>query len=296
MLRLGAPARWLARLTFRSGRAALGLAVAVLGCEDAVRDESFVEPVSGRAYRVVTRTDHDPAHPAAVLFALHAYATAPEVLVDGYSLVRRAVKMRGFVLVVPEGRRDLLGNYSWNASKACCGRGERPDDVGYLRGVLADLRTRYAVDPARAYAIGVSNGGFMAHRWACEPGGDVAGIVSIAGAAQGPDDPPCAPSRKVSVLQIHGTRDLTIRYAGSPTGWRRYPSARDSALFWATHDETRAEPVVGHHRSVLLESVRTETWQAESARVALWSIDGGDHLLRSMRFEVMAMLDFLEGA
>lgn len=271
------------------------VAWAVRACDEDVREHSFVEPVSRRSYRVVARDDHDPARPAGVLFALHAYATAPELLVGRYRLVERAVERRGLILVVPEGRRDQLGNLSWNASKACCGRGQRADDRGYLRGVLSDLRTLFAVDGERVFAIGVSNGGFMAHRWACEPGGDLAAIVSIAGAAPGPDDPACAPSRPVSVLQVHGTADDVIEYAGGARYRERYPSARQSVITWV--ERNGADPRVSelaYGRSLMLESIRRETWRAKRARVALWSIDGGDHGLRSMWFEAEEMLEFLE--
>jgi polyhydroxybutyrate depolymerase len=296
---------WLSRWTRRVNvpvRIAASLVLVALvawvvrACDEDVRELSFVEAVSRRSYRVVVRDDHDRTRPTGVLFALHAYATAPELLVNRYRLIERAVAWRGLMLVVPEGKRDQLGNLSWNASKACCGRGERANDLAYLRGVLSDLRKRFAVDGQRVFAIGVSNGGFMAHRWACEPGGDLVAIVSIAGAAPGPDDPPCAPSRPVSVLQVHGAADEVIEYAGGARYRERYPSARESVLTWVERNEMDPRAFeLTYGRSIMLESIRRETWRAKrGTRVALWSVDGGDHLLRSMWFEAGEMIQFLQ--
>src|SRR6202008_4792401 len=114
------------------------------------------------------------------------YATPPEMLPQAFSLADDASEERGFLVVVPRGTTDLDGQPFWNASRACCGNTKIDvDDLGYLRGVLADLKKHYAVDPARVYALGVSNGAFMAHRWACSSA-DLAGIAAISGVGPGP--------------------------------------------------------------------------------------------------------------
>jgi polyhydroxybutyrate depolymerase len=43
--------------------------------------------------------------------------------------------------------------------------------VAYLGAVIDDVAAHYTVDPKRFFVIGHSNGGFMAHRLACEIGG-----------------------------------------------------------------------------------------------------------------------------
>jgi len=230
-----------------------------------------------------------------VLFALHAYATDPGVLVRAYALARRAVAKRGFILVVPEGIRDADGKPFWNASAACCGTGrQRPDDVEYLHRVLEDLRRRAAVDPERVYAIGVSNGAFMAHRWACAPSGDLRAIVSVSGAAQGPDDPACTPSVPVSVLHIHGDADQTVRYTGGGADGARYPSAPESVEFWRSANGCRREATVTRRRSFPFGSLRVDSWSGPRARVVLWTVDGGAHHMPWLRFHAEEMFNFLE--
>ncbi len=251
----------------------------------------------GRDYRVVTRRGHDPVRPAPVLVALHAYFTSDEVLEKGWGLVELAVRERGFILVVPKGLTDSQGAPYWNATRACCDRDRRgPDDIGYLHDVLEDVKKRFAVDTSRVYALGVSNGGFMSHRWACEPGGDLAGIVSISGAGPGVDDAPCAPSRPVRVLEVHGERDETVRYEGGTMHGAAHPSARASVATWLEPNgcELHRAPARESQARLFDFKLETETWSCPRARVALWTASGGGHDLKLGRRFVPRMLDFLE--
>ncbi len=257
-------------------------------------DTKYTEPLSGRSYRVLVRSGHDVRRDAPVLFALHAYATAPEQLVDAFRLARLTAKEHAFIVVVPEGQRDDVGNPYWNASRACCGvTSKPPDDVTYLSGVLADVKRHFAVDAECVFALGVSNGGFMAHRWACRAGGELRGIVSISGAGVGPDDAACAASVPVRVLQIHGDVDEVIRYAGGPGTGGRYPSALETAAAWARRNGSVTEPEREGSTSLWHGSTNWLRWSGGSAPVALWTFEGGAHQLRSARFALDEILTFL---
>jgi polyhydroxybutyrate depolymerase len=273
---------------------AISLAAILAACAPRVDRATFIDPASGRPYTVFSPRGHEAGGPSPALFVLHAYATDPEVLVRAYALERRAVADRGWTLVVPEGVRDAEGKRAWNASAACCGTGpDRPDDVGYLRRVLAQVRGRVAVDAARVFAIGESNGAFMAHRWACAGGGDLRAIAGIAGAAPGPDDPRCAPAVPVSVLLIHGDSDPLIRFEGGRSGGGRYPAARDSAQTWRRLDSCDPAPRTTVEWRLFLGRSRVESWSCPGASVALWTVEGGAHHMRGLRFAAEAILDFL---
>ena len=47
-------------------------------------------------------------------------------------------------------------------------------------------------------------------------------------------------------------------------------------------------------RSLLLERVQEERWTGEHARVELWSFHGAKHQLRTPRFELGSLLEFLD--
>ena len=269
--------------------------LALLGCETAVNSASLIEPESGRPYRVIARSDHDASKPTAVLFALHAYATPPDVIVDAFSLARHAVRDRGWLLVIPEGKTDSAGQLHWNATAACCGDGARyNDDLGYLRAVLRDAQKRWVVDTERVFAFGVSNGAFMAQRWASTPGGELAGVIGISGAGPGPDDAPFAPTRPVSVVHVHGLLDDVIPYAGKDEPGRRQPSVPESVEKWVKHDGcdgARSERT--RRRSLFLSVIDVETWSCAGARVSAWTFQGGRHNIRDARFYIADYLDVI---
>lgn len=294
---LGVPGRFHRSVPGKLERApaiAATVAALVAACGSRVQSSAFAEPVTSRAYTVLARKVHDSRVPAAVLFVLHPYATDPSVLLHNYGLGRRAAGKRDWLVVVPEGTVDSGGRLSWNASTACCGnRPSGADDLRYLHLVLEDVRRRDAVDPRRVFAFGESNGGFMAHRWACAPGGELRGFVSIAGAAPGPDDPPCAPLAPVSVLQVHGDGDEMVGYHGGGSERGRYPGARESIEVWRALDACDPVPRSSREaRLLFFEPLRVDSWSCPSARVALWTVQGGRHQLR-LRLWTDAMIDFL---
>jgi polyhydroxybutyrate depolymerase len=84
----------------------------------------------------------------------------------------------GFVVAFPEGStsrlRKLLG---WNARNDGI-----VDDIGFLREVVADIKRRTSIDPARVYAVGRGGGGKMCHRLARQAADVFTGIAAIEGA------------------------------------------------------------------------------------------------------------------
>jgi polyhydroxybutyrate depolymerase len=83
------------------------------------------------------------------------------------------------------------------------------DDVGFAKALVTVISTAACIDSKRVYATGMSNGGFMAHRLACEAADVFAAIAPVAG-QMGVSN--CQPSRPVPVIHFHGTADATIRY------------------------------------------------------------------------------------
>jgi polyhydroxybutyrate depolymerase len=145
----------------------------------------------------------------------------------------------GVAYLVLDGTRDAQGHRFWNATDACCNKhGATVDDVAYVRSVLDEVASRHAIDPRRVFLFGFSNGGFFAHRLACDMPERFAAIASMAGSTWA-DPSRCTPTQPVSVLEIRGDADPIVPFAGGripfdgggPPGV--LPSARDTAWTWA---------------------------------------------------------------
>lgn len=223
------------------------------------------------------------SRPAPLLLVLHGYGADGSYQAQ-YFKVRPLVESQGVLLLAPNGTHDASGRRFWNATPACCNfNGSTVDDVAYLRGLLREVRRDYNVDPRRIYVVGHSNGGFMAHRLACELT-EIAGIVSLAGSTF-MDATACTPSAPVSVLNIHGDADETIRYEGASIGNNTYPGALETTRRWQVYN--RCSPnAIDDPTKLNLEGrvpgdeteVRRYVDCAAGSGVELWSIHLGSHI------------------
>jgi polyhydroxybutyrate depolymerase len=142
--------------------------------------------------------------------------------------------------------------------------------------VLDDLGGVVAIDRARVYATGISNGGMMAYRVACAFADRFAAIAVVAGEMTSGDD--CRPSRPVPVLVIHGSADRNLPLDGGP-GARAIAvhdvnSVAAAIEFWRRNDGC-GEPPVREQRGALTRTRFAEC--ADGSEVELVVIDGGGH-------------------
>ncbi len=130
-------------------------------------------------------------------------------------------ELEGFIVAYPNGvdRR-------WNAG-ICCGGGL--DDVGFVRAVVAAIEAEASIDRRRIYATGISNGGAMSHRLACDAGDLFAAAAPLAFPVPFIPLSRCRPVRSIPVLTVMGLTDALVPYNGGV-----FPSAPDTFDYW--HD------------------------------------------------------------
>ena len=201
---------------------------------------------------------------------------------------------RNYVVVIPDGTKSKIGNLrTWNAGgggtgphgKRDCVSGraceENVDDIAYFKAVLDEVERVLPVDRTRVFATGMSNGGAMAHRLACEIPERIAAIVAVTGANQHAYvGGACKPG--AAVTQIHGTKDACWPYEGgggecfstdhkvsvdeSMTAWARLNGCGDTVEEGGLADEDG-------------DGVRATTrrWKGCKRAVVLIRVEGGGH-------------------
>ncbi|HZJ09926.1 MAG TPA: PHB depolymerase family esterase [Trueperaceae bacterium] len=115
----------------------------------------------------------------------------------------------GLIAVYPSGVDN-----QWNYVDAIPGYQIDVPDIAFLRALVADLSTRYPVDPARVYVAGFSNGGYMAQRLACDAADLFAAFASVGAAGYGGQPSICGEAEPVSILFMHGTNDAVVPFGG----------------------------------------------------------------------------------
>lgn len=242
------------------------------------------ELVASRPYQIHVPTTYTPGTPVPLVVLLHGYGAsgAQQSAYFGFDALAQA---RGVLVAYPDGTLDRDGRRFWNATDACCDLyGSGVDDVAYLTAVLDDVERRYEVDRDRVYLVGHSNGGFMAHRMACDLASRVVAVVALAGDVW-TDPTRCHPASPVAVLQVHGDRDLVIPYDGGQVfgALGAVPSAPGSVATWAALNGCSGGLAATGERLDLDSRIagaetRAERWDCGAGAADLWTIEGGGHI------------------
>ena len=217
----------------------------------------------GLSRKVLVRVPATAAarQPMPLVLAFHGGGGHAEFMADDarYGLGREAERS-GFVVAFPNGYSRWPGGRlaTWNAG-GCCGeaRDRGIDDVGFARAVVAAVQARVAIDTGRVFATGMSNGGMLAHRLACEASDVFAAVASVAGTDA---TPRCEPARPVSVLHLHARDDTHVLYdGGAGPGAFRDPR---QVMDFVSVPETLRRWVARNH----CEARPQTTWQGPGAR------------------------------
>lgn len=214
-----------------------------------------------RSYDLFVPTSYDPTADAPLVVNFHGLLGWPSQQAD-FSQFNLTAEAHGMLVAYPEG----IGQ-SFNAG-ACCGQASSDgvDDVGFARALVADVALKMCVDPQRVYATGMSNGGHMAHRLACEASDLFAATASVAGVLS--LVAPCVPSRPISMIQFHGTADTIVSYDG-------FPNVPNMMAAWAARNGCAGTPETTFDQG----DTHCQTWPGCDAgvEVSLCTIDGGGH-------------------
>jgi polyhydroxybutyrate depolymerase len=233
------------------------------GCQDLTAGAGFFPAetlVSGgldRSYALYVPSTYVSNRPMPLVFNFHGLGSTG-LAQFAYSELAALAEKYKFILVSPNG----LGN-SWNGG-FCCGfaAAANIDDVGFTSDMIDAIRSEYCVNPDRVFSTGISNGGFMSYRLACDLADRIAAIGPVAAANVTTS---CDPSRPVPVIAMNGTDDILVNYAGGLASIEGWAAGNDCS------DET---DVVYDKGEVTCDAYRD---CAEDATVELCTVDGGGH-------------------
>ena len=225
---------------------------------------------------------HNVSHKLPLVVALHGY-TSSGLGVSGFFDLIDSVHENGHLLLRPDGTISATGQRFWNATDACCNIwGQEVDDVSWLTSLINEAITYHGADPEGIIIVGYSNGGFMAHRMACERGDMLRSIISLAGATHY-DFNDCPNTGYPNVLQIHGTSDSVIFYNGGAILGDNYPAASQTVFSWANRSGCDLTYTEINQLDLISPRGVNDTNEYEHLncssgnRVSLWEIPNGSH-------------------
>jgi polyhydroxybutyrate depolymerase len=230
-----------------------------------------------RSYIVYVPASINWSQPIPLVFVFHGGTGNAEgaIRMSGFNEV---ADQNGFILIYPNGTGRLSDEklLTWNGG-TCCGYAQENniDDVGFVRQIVTDLQSLAGVDAKRIYATGMSNGGILSQRLACEASDLFAAVAPVAGTLNLPE---CQPAQPISVIEFHGTDDQNIFYDGGagPKSLANvdFTSVQDSIGFWISFDGCTSQLQTNS-----FDDIQHEVWNgcANSTSIELYTIIGGGH-------------------
>ena len=177
-----------------------------------------------RTYLLYLPPNPHPGMP--LVLNLHGYGS-DAVQQMNYTNMNAIADTAGFIVVYP----NAVAN-RWNSGISDSPRWPVPDvdDVGFIDALIDSMYGQLHIDLGRVFACGMSNGGFMSYRLACELGHRIRAAASVTGVISENTAMNCRSERVVPMIHIHGTDDRTVPYDGT-VGWY---SAKESVNFWSS--------------------------------------------------------------
>lgn len=184
-----------------------------------------------RNFIVYVPASYNASSPVPLLLNFHGYTSNAQQQL-WYGDFRAIADTAGFIIVHPNGSLDQFGtthfNVGWGASTV--------DDIGFAEDLIDSIAANYSIDLSRVYSTGMSNGGYMSFHLACNLSHKIAAVASVTGSMSNFTYSNCNPSHPTPVLQIHGTADSTVLYAGSNLG----QSIDNVMAYWSNYNNCQA--------------------------------------------------------
>jgi polyhydroxybutyrate depolymerase len=123
-------------------------------------------------------------------------------------------RREGVLLVAPQGE-----NNQWNDGRGSTisGKESTADDVAFLSALIDVLVRAHNADPRAIFFTGVSNGGLMTMRFACERASSVGAAAPVIATLPQALVASCRGASPVPALFMAGTADPLMTYDGKPS-------------------------------------------------------------------------------
>lgn len=130
-------------------------------------------------------------------------------------------RREGLLVVALEGLKGSDHQRGWRDCRADADDNQPvADDLAFARDVVDRLQQEGLADPARLYAMGMSNGGMMVLRLGLQMP-ELAAIAAVSASMAADSRCPQSPRADMAMLIISGDADPLVPFAGGQVGFRK---------------------------------------------------------------------------
>lgn len=183
-----------------------------------------------------------------------------------------------FIVVYPDGiNKNWADGRTYTANQT-----NHADDVAFVKSMISELSKQLNIDTHRIYATGMSNGGMMAYRLACEMTQTFVAIAPVSSAFTVELKSVCKPSGAIPVLIMHGTTDPLLPYNGGNIGTAdrgQMVATTEAVSYWVNNNGASSTPVVTNFANTVADgtSIVRNVYGSGTNQVQFFKIIGGGH-------------------
>ncbi|HZY39179.1 MAG TPA: PHB depolymerase family esterase [Mucilaginibacter sp.] len=201
-------------------------------------EEIIVDSLNRRFVVYVPRSDNN-LQKLPVLISLHGrFGTGAQMM--SFADFRPIADKEKFIVVCPDGI-----DRSWNAGLNTPAHKKGVNDVKFIDQLITYVLNTYHGDAKRVYITGMSNGGFLASRVACEMPNRIAAIAAVGASMD--KNMNYLPTRPIPVMYIQGTKDPLVPFDGIAkrnSARRLIYSHADMLKLWIDADGCDEKPAI----------------------------------------------------
>ena len=237
-----------------------------------------------RNYLIYVPASYTGESSVPLLFALHGGGGDAEGMIQlTEGGLNTLAEEHQFIVVYPNGI-----NNSWNDGRQVdIGKHSTADDIGFFSMMIDEIAGRYTIDEERVFVTGMSNGGMMSYRLACDLSERIAGIAPVAANMSVALADECSPEYETDILIMLGSDDPIVPYNGGEIkvlGSRRGEVLPADAIadFWTAQFHCEGDPsTVEYPNTAPFDGTHITEARYDicdnGTRVRLMTIHGGGH-------------------
>lgn len=168
-----------------------------------------------RFYKIHVPKNYKSENPTPLVLAFHGGLGDMEIQsTEKYYHQISKSESEGYIALFPNGYSKFKSGKlaTWNA-ETCCGeaRDKKINDIEFIKKIIEKTKSELNIDSHKIFATGISNGGMISYRIACELADIFKAIAAVASTDNVID---CNPKNPISILHIHANNDDHILFNG----------------------------------------------------------------------------------
>lgn len=234
-----------------------------------------------RNYLLYSPASYSEQTPSALIVVLHGGHGDAGKTADRTGF-KPLADQEGFLVLYPEAAEK-----HWNDGRKTTA--SNIDDVAFINALIDHVAKQRQIDKQRVYVTGLSNGGMMTQRLACESPQRFSAFASVIANLPVSMKAVCKPGQPVSMMLINGTDDPLMPYAGGEIRKGRriglggtVVSVQETVRFWADNSHCQGSGDVANlpdkdtSDDTRINKTRfTDCYRG--SEVVFYSVEGGGH-------------------